>query len=215
MGSSSGLLIAGVEHGGGPLARHRLALHRAQRGTGEHHERDEGRDGVPGQTEHERSVERPEPGGVAGLECEAPERLSRSELAQSRADVIVLSDRHAAADDDGVGVPEGVLDGGAGARLLVADPHTVHDDRSGRASEGGNRVGVGVPQSAGAHRLVGGEQLVAGHEHADAGRTSAADTRASERGEHAELRRAQRRAALEDGGAAGDVLAGAADLGSV
>ena len=82
----------------------------------------------------------------------------KPELAQGGLDMVVRTDRNAAADDRGVGA-ERALDRVPGRAGLVRTALHRHDLRSRPPRQGGHGVGVRVADTARPHRLVGAEEL--------------------------------------------------------
>ena len=103
----------------------------------------------------------PEPGRLAGPQRDAPEDLLDAERCERRPDVVVLTDRDAAADHRQLTF-ERPLDRRAGRVGVVADDRGADELGAGPLASGGDRVGVRVADRPWAQRLAGLLQLVAG-----------------------------------------------------
>ena len=181
---------------------------RAERGAGEEHEGDHGRHRVARQPEDERVVAGAEPRRAAGAQRDAPEDLVDAERLQRRLDVVVGTDRDAAGEDEHVGLLERRGDRLAGLRLGVGHHAGAQHLRAGLRRQRGERRGVGVVQLAGAERLAGRDELVAGGQHDETRPARARDDSASGHHGDPDLGRAHPRARRQDGDAAAHVVAG-------
>src|SRR4051794_3428335 len=201
------------------LGEHRVAapgwsgaLQRRHGRTGEQHERDQRRDGVAGQAEHERVAACAEPRRLAGAQRDAPEALLDPEVLQGRLDVVVRADRDTAGDEDEVGFAERGLERRAGRVTVVARAARPDDQGSRPARERGERERVRVMDLARPERLTGIDELVAGGHDRDPGPLCARERRAAGRDPNPEFGRPQPRAGLENDLAGAQVLAGAAHV---
>src|SRR5205807_2236 len=132
------------------------------------------------QAENQRAPTSPEPRRAARLEREPPELLLDAELGETRTDVVVRAYRDAAAHDGDVDAVQRLLGGLARLRCVVACSAGAEDLRAAAAGERRDRERARVADRARPRRLVQPEQLVAGHEHRDAGAAHAADQGAPE-----------------------------------
>ena len=142
-----------------PRPRVALAVHAAQRRLDEDAEADDRRQRVAGQAEHERVVAAPEPQRLARLDPHAPEDLVHAAGLEGRLDVVVLADRHAAADDQHVAA-EALAHGRDRRRAIVADDAVVADLGARARGEQAHHQPVGLVHSPGLGRRAGRQQLV-------------------------------------------------------
>lgn len=151
--------------------------------------------------------------GLAGLHGEGAEVHAAALLVlvahrgEGLLDDVVRADADAAGGDQQVGADELVLDGGAEGLGVVGDRAHPVADGSGVAGGGAQGEAVGVVDLAGVQRLARLHQFAAGGEHDHPRAGAYPDGAAADRGQQAELRRAEDRARAKGEVARADVAA--------
>jgi hypothetical protein len=173
----------------------------------EHHEAG---DGVARQPVQRGPGGQPERLGHAGLHGH-PEAAHVAEGGQDLLGVVAVAHRHPARGHHQVALGGGQGEPAAQGHRVVAELAAAERLGPGRPGLGDQQPGVRVADLAGPERVARVDQLVAGGHHRHPGPWMDRYELAADRGEHADGRRVQQLAPLEDDGATADVLAGLAD----
>ena len=164
------------------------------------------------QDHHRLAVADREAERLSGLQGDAVgDDPGRAEAGDEPVRQIARALRGAAGEDDHVAVGEGAPDRGVERRLLVGTSAVEHRLAAVLGDRGAYDRAVAVVDRRRTERQARRDELVAGREHADAGAAMDRDRRKAAGGEHADLARADHRAAPQQRLAPGDVGAGKAD----
>ncbi len=184
-------------------------------GAAKEFERHHGTHGVAGQTEPGRRAEMTKSDRSAGAHPEPPEVDPPSHRVDHAAQMIMLTDTDPRAGDHEVAFG-GPLELGANALGGITGQAQVDRLAAGFPNQRSKRIGVRAGNSLAAQDQVGlvePGQFVAAGRNADPWTAPHQRVRDGERGEHAEMGRAEFGAGPEDDGAAGNVFAGLAQVG--
>ena len=188
-----------------------MAHHLAQRGAGEELEADHRGDRVAGEAERGAAVDVAERQRLRRLDGDL-HPVDLADLVEHPLDEVELAHRHAARRHQRVAAAGAVLERGRDQRLVVADEAEVDRLAAGLRQQRQERAAVGVADLPRRQRGGALDQLVPGRHHADTGPRVGDHLDDPERGQHAEVGRAEDRPGRDDDVAGAYVVAGGADV---